>query len=118
MIVRFTDPNEFCQEVTARGPNLEPIVRVTHFLENDPDIAAVKRYFVIATYLRGLPDGRTVIVTLRKYIGQRLEHARVPPDQVIARAERIIAEVRATCDTMPLGVAAGVYATGIEEPAP
>ena len=112
MIVRFSNVTEFCEEIAARGPNMEAVVHATNLWEADKTMPnAIQHHYVVGTFLRGIGDTRTVIVTFRKYCGQEITGpgAAVGNERSKAQASRIMEEIRATCTAERLACVGGIY---------
>ncbi|GEM_PF-6310341 len=66
--IAFSNPGEFLAELRQRGPNLEPIVRVTFRWTADANGAPISHLTLLASYLRQVGDVVTV-VQLARYVG-------------------------------------------------
>jgi hypothetical protein len=112
----LSDHEEFLAELRERGPNVEPIVRVTVRRTPDASGAQFLRLTLLATYLRRIdeagPAPVLAVVRLAAYVGaiwpglpdaeSRETHARV--EELRATLERAVGE---------LGYRAGA---GVDEP--
>jgi hypothetical protein len=114
IVVRFNDAEEFCQELARRGPDIEPVVRLTRrFLPARSDKYGQLPYShvqVVATYLRRGGGAGPVIVELATYCGQRWPG--LPGevnDDTDGAAERVMARVKLEAEAHGYEVAAGVY---------
>src|SRR4051812_31798902 len=81
LVVHFSNPDEFLAELRARGPNLEPVVRITFRWTRDESGAPLVHLTLLANYLRRLgddPGGGVVvsIVHLGRYVGAVWEEGR------------------------------------------
>lgn len=66
--VAFSNPGEYLAELRQRGPNLEPLVRVTFRWTADASGAPVSHLTLLASYLRQVGEVVTV-VQLARYVG-------------------------------------------------
>jgi hypothetical protein len=113
ILVRFGSPEEFLAELGARGPDVEPVVRLTRrFLPARSDTYGPLPYShvqVVASYLRGW-GGEVRIVELATYCGQRWPGLPGPTnDGTDAMSDRIMALVQGRAESLGYAVAAGVY---------
>lgn len=120
MQIRFTDPCEFLRELRERGPDVEPVVRVTKLLRAY-DQLPLARLFVVASYLRAAEHrGDTVLlVVLERFVGDVWPGHAERNRQILARADTLVslvAEMTARAAYRPTGgapeVRAGYYDDG------
>jgi hypothetical protein len=109
--VRFNQPSEFVAELQARGPNLEPLVRLTLVGRRgqlrDGTPLPVQELSVHASYLRRTAEV-VQLVTLETFVGDWWGI----PDQdarTQERADQVLDLVRAAAEAAGLEVAAGRY---------
>jgi hypothetical protein len=109
--VRFNQPSEFVAELQARGPNLEPLVRLTLVGRRgqlrDGTPLPVQELSVHASYLRR--TGKVVqLVTLETFVGEwwgiTEQNARTQE-----RVDQVLELVRGAAVAASLEVAAGRY---------
>ena len=67
--VKFTNPDEFIEEVRERGPNVEPVLRATFRRTPDETGAPFHHLSVVATYLRRIAADIVAVIELRRYVG-------------------------------------------------
>lgn len=112
----FSGHEEFLSELRERGPNLEPLVRVTVRRTPDASGAPFVHLTLIATYLRRVdeagPAPVVAVVRLAEYVGAVWPGL---PDEESresrARAEALRATVARAAGELGYRVGAGVYAT-------
>ena len=114
----FSSHEEFPEELRARGPNLEPVVRVTFRKSADASGAPLTHLTLLATYLRRVgddPGGPVVVavVQLAEYLGSVWID---PTDQESRRCQQRAAQSREAvvraAQELGLTVGAGAYTTG------
>ena len=66
--IAFSNPGEFLAELRQRGPNLEPLVRVTFRWTADASGAPISHVTLLASYLRQVGEVVTVVQLVR-YVG-------------------------------------------------
>jgi hypothetical protein len=120
LLVRFSSPAEFAAELRARGPNVEPVVRLTFRwtaasgalpLQAASGALPLHHLSVVASYLRRLSDGALVVHELTHYAGDIWRG--IPTDgseRSRARASEARDLVARTAEELGLDVCAGVYA--------
>ena len=106
--VRFNDVDEFIEELTARPPNLDKVLRVTRQYEHSSKLP-IQNVSVIATALRNLAGVGLMRIKLSCYLGQR--HA-VGSDETSKHIENkgddIMAKLEEAAKKLDLIVGAGV----------
>ena len=115
--LQFSSHEEFLSELRERGPNLEPVVRVT--LRHSPDASGAPflHLTVLATYLRRIDEVGPVpvvaVAQLAEYVGTILPGL---PDEesreTRARADELRATVARVAGALGHATAAGAYAAG------
>ena len=118
--VRFNNPAEFAAELRARGPNLEPVVRLTYRWAADANGLPLRHLSVVAGYLRRLPGGTVVATELVHYAGEVWRGLHEEASQRCQqRADGVRDHVARAAQELGLEVSAGVYTAhaGGEEPA-
>lgn len=118
----FSDHEEFLDELRVRGPNLEPLVRVTFRRSADASGAPLTYLTLLATYLRRVDDGTGItpviaVVQLAEYIGsqwiglgdQESQHCQ-------RRAEELRAALIRAVEDAGLRAGAGAYVSGERPP--
>lgn len=119
VVVRFHDPGEFCDELAARPPDVEPVVRLTRRYTRSVQAVPLQSLEVVASYLRR-GGGDVVRADVVRLVELTARCGTVWPggpsspdaDAAEARAERASAAVRVAADVVGVEVAAGVYALG------
>ena len=119
LVVHFSNPEEFLAELRERGPNLEPVVRITFRWTRDESGAPLVHLTLLANYLRRLGDdpatGVVSIVHLGRYVGAVWEEGRDEvSDRCRAEADRLRSELTQAAEALGLRVGAGTYFTGRE----
>ena len=103
--VRFGNLKTFCDELAARGPNLEPVVRICQQVRRGQDDThgplPIEHVFGHVSYLRRTADVLQV-TTLHLYLGQRWAYADATPDraEVQARIDQLYDRMRDVCQTL------------------
>ncbi len=114
----FSSHDEFLDELRERGPNLEPVVRVTFRKTAAASGAPLTHLTLLATYLRLIHDGAgpapvVAMVQLSEYLGSVWID---PTDQESRRchqrAEHLRAAVVRAVEDAGLRVGAGAYLVG------
>jgi hypothetical protein len=114
----FSSHEEFIRELRDRGPNLEPVVRVTFRKSTDVSGAPLTHLTLLATYLRRVGDDPgypavVAVVQLAEYLGSVWID---PTDQESRRCQQRAEELRATmvraAQELGLTVGAGAYISG------
>lgn len=118
LLVRFNLADEFCAELLQRGPDVEPLVRLTRRTTRT-DQLPVTHLTVVAGYVRHVAnalcgEGHLEIVRLETYCGQ-VWPGRGDETGATAHAERVIDQVTALARKLDLTIAAGVYEAPGEE---
>lgn len=113
----FSSHEEFLDELRARGPNLEPVVRVTYRHTADRSGAPFTHLTVLATYLRRIDDAGPVpvvaVVQLAEYVGSTWPGlADEESRECRERAEDVRAAITQVADELGYQAAPGVYAAG------
>src|SRR5919201_1170736 len=87
--VQFGNLDTFCDELAARGPNVEPVVRICQQVRNAQSDTygplPIEHVFGHVSFLRRTPDLLQVTV-LHFYLGQRWIYADNTPDRTEVRA--------------------------------
>lgn len=116
----FSSHEEFIEELRERGPNLEPVVRVTFRKSADTSGAPLTHLTLLATYLRLVHDGAApvvAVVQLSEYLGAVWID---PTDQESRRcqqrAEHLRAAVVRAVEDTGLRAGAGAYVAGERSP--
>lgn len=116
---RFGNLDSFFDELTARGPNIEPIVRICQRLRtghsNEHGLLPIEHVFGHVSYLRRMADVLHVTV-LHLYLGQRWIYADETPyrAEVRARVDELYERVRSVCQRLDLTL---VDSSAYQEPA-
>jgi hypothetical protein len=103
--IRFGNLDTFCEELAARGPNIEPVVRICQQVRpahgQDGRSLPIEHVFGHASYLRRTADVLQ-IVALHLYLGQRWAYAEPTPDraEVTARVDRLYDRLRECCQML------------------
>jgi hypothetical protein len=114
--VRFNDPAEFAEELRARGPNVEPVVRVTYRWTADTGGLPLRHLSVVAGYLRRLPGGAILPTELVHYAGEVWHGLNEQASQLCReRANRARDEVARAAQELGLVVCPGIYTGGAGE---
>lgn len=113
MIVEFQSLEAFLAELAERGPNVEPIVRVTEQLQEVKPGAPAYYHAVGATYLRQPQTGGVQIMTWKGLAGQRL-HPPVDRESrdVVVTALQWMETIKTVATRMKLTVGGGTYLPG------
>ena len=118
----FSSHEEFIQELRERGPNLEPLVRVTFRKTADGSGAPLTHLTLLATYLRRLDDGAgspvvVVVVQLAEYLGSLwIEPTDEDSRRCLQRGEHLRADVVRAAEELGLRVGGGTYLVGERVP--
>ena len=110
--IQFGDLDTFCEELTARGPNVESLVRICQQVRSGENQThgplPIEHVFGHVSYLRRTAEVLHVI-TLHLYVGQRWMYADQTPDraEVRARIDELYDRIRTTCDTLGLTLVDG-----------
>jgi hypothetical protein len=116
--VLFSSHEEFLEELRERGPNLEPLVRVTFRKIADGSGAPLAHLSLLATYLRRVDGGTSpvavvTVVRLSEHLGSIWID---PTDQDSRRCQQRAGQLRAAvvraATDLGLRVAGGAYAAG------
>ena len=114
----FSNHEEFIEELRERGPNLEPLVRVTFRKTAAGGGMPLTHLTLLATYLR-LVDGGSgpavviAVVQLAEYLGSLWIDPSDPDSRRCqARAEQRRDAVVSAAEGLGLRVAAGAYVVG------
>ena len=103
--VQFGNLETFCDELAARGPNVEPVVRICQQLrQGQSDTLGplpIQHVFGHVSYLRRTADVLQV-TTLHLYLGQRWAYPDATPDraEVQARIDQLYDRVRGACQSL------------------
>ena len=103
--VRFGNLETFCDELAARGPNVEPVVRICQQLRQgqseDLGPLPLQDVFGHVSYLRHTAEVLQVTV-LHLYLGQRWAYPDATPDraEVQARIDQLYDRIRGVCQTL------------------
>jgi hypothetical protein len=107
----FSSPDEFLAELARRGPNLEPVLRVTFRWTRDADGAPVRDLCLVAGFLRRVADGVVGVTTLRHHLGEVWEDATDSQSRSVReRATGLRARIERAAADLGLEVAPGAYA--------
>lgn len=117
---QFGNLDTFCDELAARGPNLEPVVRICqqvrpgHSDTHGP--LPIEHVFGHVSYLRRTADVLQLVV-LHLYLGQRWIYADNTPDraEVRARIDELYERIRSVCQALELALVDG---STYQEPTP
>jgi hypothetical protein len=110
--VQFGSLDRFCEELAARGPNVEPVVRICQQVRAGQSDThgplLVEHVFGHASYLRQTADALHLTV-LHLYLGQRWIHATNTPDraELHARVDERYDRVRSTRQALGLTLVDG-----------
>lgn len=112
--VLFSSHEEFLGELRERGPNVEPLVRLTFRRTSDASGAPIVHLTLLATYLRRIDEAGPVpvvaVVQLAEYVGSIWPGL---PDEESRESRERVEELRATVARVAgeLGnhIGAGVY---------
>lgn len=108
VLLAFSDPDEFVEELTMRGPNVEPVLHLTFRRAPDRDGAPFTDLWVVAIYLRRLDAGALGIVRLSHYVGAICdERDDAPSRRARARADQMRAGIRHAAEAAGIEVRAG-----------
>jgi uncharacterized protein YndB with AHSA1/START domain len=111
LLVRFSSPSEFAAELRARGPNVEPVVRLTYRWAAGAGGLPVRHLSVVAGYVRRLAGGTVVVQELVHHAGDVWPGiATAGSERARARAEEAHEVVARTARELGLEVSAGTYA--------
>jgi hypothetical protein len=114
----FGSHDEFVRELRERGPNLEPVVRVTFRRTADASGGPLTHLTLLASYLRLVDDGNhsvpvVVVVQLAEYLGSLwIDHTDEASRRCRERAEHLRTAVVRVAEELGLGVGAGAYLGG------
>jgi hypothetical protein len=114
----FSAHAEFIEELRQRGPNLEPVVRVTFRRSADGSGAPLTHLTLLATYLRLLDGGAgpapvVAVVQLAEYLGSVwVDPTDRESRRCQQRAEHLRAAVVRAAEDLGLRVAGGAYLIG------
>ena len=103
--VQFGNLETFCDELAARGPNVEPVVRICQQLrQGQSDTLGplpIQHVFGHVSYLRRTADVLQV-TTLHLYLGQRWAYPDATPDraEVQARIDQLYDRIRGACQSL------------------
>jgi hypothetical protein len=115
--VAFSQPDEFLDELRARPPDVEPVVRITGLWRSTAHYP-LQHLYVVATYLRAA-GGTPRVVELRHYLGQVFAGdpgGHGDPGNARVRAERMRQELAREVERLGLTVAGGEYTEGPDAP--
>ena len=109
--VSFTSPAEFADELRARGPNVEPVVRLTYRWTAGANGLPLQHVSVVASYVSRLSGGELVLVELAHYAGEvwRGLHTEAS-ERAHERADKAHEHVAAAVHALGLEPCAGTYA--------
>jgi hypothetical protein len=110
--VVFSSPDEFLQELRRRGPNVEPLLRLTLRWTRDESGAPIHHLSVVAGYLRRA-NGVVTLTSLRHYVGGLwVDAPDTAPGGVRERAASLRDRIEQEAGDLGLEIAAGAYDTG------
>ena len=118
----FSSHEDFIEELRERGPNLEPVVRVTYRKRPDAGGAPLTDLTLLATYLRRLDDGAgapavVVVVQLAEYLGSLwVDPTDEDSRRCLQRGEHLRAAVVRAAEALGLRVGGGAYLVGERVP--
>ena len=117
----FSNHEEFIEELRERGPNLEPLIRVTFRRTAAGGGMPLTHLTLLATYLRrvdgGGPAAVMAVVQLAEYLGSLCIDPSDPDSRRCqARAEQRRDAVVSAAEGLGLRVAAGAYLVGEHVP--
>ena len=115
--LQFSSHAEFLAELRERGPNLEPVVRVTFRKSPDASGAPLYHLTLLATYLRRVDEGGPspvlAVVRLAEYVGSIWPGlADEGSCETRERAEELRATIECAVGELGYQAAAGVYEPG------
>ena len=109
--VRFTSPSEFCDELRRRGPNVEPVVRLTYRWTPNAEGLPLCHLSVVAGYLRRLTGGVVVVQELVYRAGDVWRGLNESDaEETRTRADRARDDVARAAAEAGFEVCAGAYA--------
>ena len=103
--VQFGNLETFCDELTLRGPNVEPVVRICQQVrqsESDArEMVPIEDVFGHVSYLRRVADVLQVTV-LHLHVGNRWIYPDSTPDRarVKARIDELYDRIRGICQAL------------------
>jgi hypothetical protein len=103
--VQFGNLETFCDELAARGPNVEPVVRICQQLRQAQSDTLgplpIQDVFGHVSFLRRTADVLQV-TTLHLYLGQRWAYPDATPDraEVQARIDQLYDRIRGACQSL------------------
>ena len=103
--VQFGNLETFCEELAARGPNVEPVVRICQQVRRghseDHGPLPLEHVFGHVSYLRRSGDVLQILA-LHLYVGQRWMAAEATPDgaELQARINAVYDRVREHCQRL------------------
>ena len=109
---QFGNLETFCEELVARGPNVEPIVRICQQVRAGQSDThgplPIEHVFGHVSYLRRTADVLQLVV-LHLYLGQRWIYADDTPDraEVRARVDELYERMRSVCLRLDLTLVDG-----------
>jgi hypothetical protein len=114
----FSSHDAFIEELRERGPNLEPMVRVTYRKRADGSGAPLTHLTLLATYLRRVDDGTgatpvIIVVQLAEYLGSLwIDLSDHDSQRCQQRAEHLRTTVVRAAEELGLRIGAGAYLVG------
>ena len=110
--VTFSNPDEFLQELLARGPNVEPVLRTTLWWTPHLDGAPIHDVAVVASYLHRAAADVVAVVELQRHVGEVWTGLESPGSRRCrASARALLAVLDSAARDLGLGRASGVYHT-------
>lgn len=112
MKLRFSDPEEFLNELRRSPPDAEPVLRVTVRHQLDPATRVFRHLTVIATYLRTLDHPSSPVplaVTLESYQGEDWGSGWETSTHTHRRTGELLSKLRAAAGELGLECRPGVY---------
>jgi hypothetical protein len=103
--IRFGNLDTFCAELAARGPNIEPVVRICQQVRSgqseDHGPLPLEHVFGHVSYLRRTEDVLQV-TALHLYLGERWAYPDATPDraEVKARIDELYDRMRQRCQAL------------------
>jgi hypothetical protein len=116
--IRFGNLDTFCEELAARGPNIEPVVRICQQVRRghseDLGPLPLEHVFGHVSYLRRT-EYVLQVTALHLYLGQRWAYPDPTPDrtEVTARVDQLYDRMRERCQALGYALVDG---SAYEEP--
>ncbi len=110
IMVAFSNPDEFLEELRDRAPNVEPVLRLTFRWTPDQSGAPLSGLWLVANYLRRVDPGTLAIVRLDHFVGDVWQD--IPDagsEHTRQRAEQLRNKVRQAAEAQGLEVRGGAH---------